>query len=316
MYHPGQFDEAPVAGQEHPTPSNAHSVSSDGYDESSPDSYEIVSPSGGHLAYQYTRDFQFQPRSSFPGMVGPCELSLALPNITTPNKKHLSLSKDCEDEQKNEIRAEISFGDDARANKALYETDKSNDNGTNDAELKRRVRNRDAQRAHRERKERRLKSLEEALKRLEQSQVHTERENERLKNDLQVKTVENKVLKATTSSSGDTGTEHLVIGSPPQLSSAIFIPKVLRGHGEQIGGQQSMSSDGQRRLSPSAAWDYVVQHELYKRGAIDMSSLGTHVRKYARCNGNGPIFYASDINKAIQESLVERSNSLMDENDS
>ncbi|CAH0030472.1 unnamed protein product [Clonostachys rhizophaga] len=316
MYHPGQFDEAPVAGQEHPTPSNALSASSDGYDESSPDSYEITSPTGGHLAYQYTRDFQFQPRSSFPGMVGPPELSLALPNMTTPNKKYLSLSKDCDDDQKDQRRAEIPFGEDTRANKALYETDKSNDNGITDAQLKRKIRNRDAQRAHRERKERRLKSLEEALKRLEQSQVHTERENERLKNDLQVKTVENKVLKATTSSSGDVGTEHFVIGSPPRLSSAIFIPSVLGGHGEQIRALQSMPSDGQRRLSPSAAWDYVVQHELYKRGAIDMSSLGTHVRKYARCNGNGPIFYVSDINKAIQESLVERSNSLIEENDS
>jgi hypothetical protein len=36
MYHPGQFDEASVAGHEHPTPSNALSASSDGYDESSP----------------------------------------------------------------------------------------------------------------------------------------------------------------------------------------------------------------------------------------------------------------------------------------
>ncbi|VUC25063.1 unnamed protein product [Clonostachys rosea] len=312
MYHPGQFDEAPVTTQEHPTPSNAQSASSDGYDESSPDSYEIVSPREGQPAYSYTHDFQFQPRSSFPGMVGPLESSLAFPNMSSLNKKHLSVSTDCDNEQNNQRRPR----QDTRADRASYETDKSNDNGAEDAEMKRRVRNRDAQRAHRERKERRLKGLEEALKRLQESQVHTEMENKRLKNDLQEKTVENKVLKATTSSSGDNGTEHLVIGSPPQLSWTIFVPKVLGGHGEQIGGHQVMSSNDQKRLSPSATWDYVVQHELYKRGAIDMLSLGTHVRKYARCNGNGPIFYVSDINKAIEESLVERSNSLMEENDS
>lgn len=77
-------------------------------------------------------------------MVGPPELSLALPNITTPNKKHLSLSKDCDDDRKDQRRAEIPFGEDTRANKALYETDKSNDNRTTDAQLKRKIRNRDA----------------------------------------------------------------------------------------------------------------------------------------------------------------------------
>jgi hypothetical protein len=64
--------------------------------------------------------------------------------MTTPNKKHMSVSKDCDDEPKNERQAEILFGEDTRANNALYETDKSNDNGTTDAQLKRKIRNRDA----------------------------------------------------------------------------------------------------------------------------------------------------------------------------
>jgi hypothetical protein len=174
-----------------------------------------------------------------------------------------------------------------------------------------------SQRAFRERKEKHVKDLEAKLADLEAAQQQASAENERLKRDLQKVSTENEILKATTTTGGrnhlqsSSSPEPLVTG-PMRYNPTEFASSVLQGHqNKQFSHRIVQSSDGQSLYAAGAAWDFIISHELFKRGLVDIINVSEHLRTRAVCDGQGPVFSEKDIVEAIQLSVANGTDNLI-----
>lgn len=60
---------------------------------------------------------------------------------------------------------------------------------------------------------------------------------------------------------------------------------------------------GEPLLGAGATWDYIQQHELFRKGLVDVGDVCERLKAFARCDGQGgPVFQESDVRKAIAES--------------
>ncbi|KAI9733319.1 MAG: hypothetical protein M1834_003403 [Cirrosporium novae-zelandiae] len=200
------------------------------------------------------------------------------------------------------------------------------------AQSRRKAQNRAAQRAFRERKERHVKDLEAKLSSLQQSQSTLSADNERLKREMARLATENEILRAT--SSGPPGhsvllpdgaqhtsqDEDLVAGnmkfSPIDLSSRLLIPSsstTTPSHSSKDFVSKpstypthrlTISSTGERLLSASATWDFILATEEYAHGLVDVADVCERLKREGKtkCDGQGPCFEEQDIRRAIQES--------------
>ena len=53
-----------------------------------------------------------------------------------------------------------------------------------------------------------------------------------------------------------------------------------------------------------ATWDYIMNHEDYKKGLVDIESVHRKLKGRARCNGRAPAFREQDVVRAIEESTA------------
>lgn len=167
------------------------------------------------------------------------------------------------------------------------------------------------QRAFRERKEKHVKDLETKLAGLEAAQEHASAENERLRRDLQKMATENEILKATSSTSGGVG-HHAAAHSPEPMttgpmrySPTEFASDVLAGHNNKTFSHRIVeSADGQRLLAAGATWDFIISHDLFKRGLVDIGAVTEHLKTRAICDGQGPVFSEKDVLEAIELSVA------------
>ncbi|KAK4125056.1 hypothetical protein N657DRAFT_679842 [Parathielavia appendiculata] len=185
------------------------------------------------------------------------------------------------------------------------------------AQSRRKAQNRAAQRAFRERKERHVKDLESRLHELEQAKQEAVCENERLKRDLQKVETENEILRATsmaTAKSGSPGAAAAapVITGPMTYSPTDFYSNVLQGHANKSPSHRIVTSEkGERLLAAGATWEVIINHELFKRGLVDVVQVSERLRPQAKCDGQGPVFEESAILKAIEQSVAENSDELI-----
>ncbi len=219
------------------------------------------------------------------------------------------------------------------------------------AQNRRKAQNRAAQRAFRERKERRVKELEIKLKRIEDQSSTLLTDNERLKRELEKLATQNEILRASNSLTMTTAVAGMQQNNhnhnqqqqqqnhphhhhhhhhqqrqhalpSPSSSSSLMLPEspisgphpstfhtalsaaspaALSSH---HGLQTSDSSvPGERLLSAGATWDFIINHELSKKGMVDVGGLYERLKDRALCNGMGPAFAESEIEKAIEESV-------------
>lgn len=63
------------------------------------------------------------------------------------------------------------------------------------------------------------------------------------------------------------------------------------------------AATGQKLLSMSAAWELVQNHELYKKGQINIHELCEKMKAFSTCNGHGPAFPEDALLTAIEESI-------------
>ena len=173
-----------------------------------------------------------------------------------------------------------------------------------------------SQRAFRERKERHVKDLEAKLASLEAAQQHTATENERLKRDLQKISTENEILRATSSmqgagSPGSNGGAPTTTG-PMSYNPTDFYSNVLSNHPNKTPSHRIVTSDdGERLYAAGATWDFIIGHDLYKRGLVDIADISNRLKSQAKCDGQGPVFEERAIVQAIEESVASGSDELL-----
>jgi len=183
------------------------------------------------------------------------------------------------------------------------ESNSGDDEDMTPAQSRRKAQNRAAQRAFRERKERHVKELEAQVAALKQASSTVHAENEMLKLSLQKVSTENEILKAT---SNHVHTSH----SPPPLPDAgpmRYTPKdfystVLQAHEDKTPSHRIVtdSKSGSKFLAAGAAWDYIIQHPLFKKGLVDVAAVSDKLKLVAKCDGQGPVFEEQAILNAIE----------------
>jgi AP-1-like factor len=191
----------------------------------------------------------------------------------------------------------------------------SEDDDLTPAQSRRKAQNRAAQRAFRERKERHVKDLESRLNELEQAQTEAVSENERLKRDLQKMETENEILRATSMvapSAGSPAAAAPTTTGPMTYNPTDFYSNVLQGHANKSPSHRVVTSEkGERLLAAGATWEVIVNHELFKRGLVDVSAVSERLKPQAKCDGQGPVFEESAILEAIELSVAENSDELI-----
>ncbi|KAJ4147898.1 hypothetical protein LMH87_002396 [Akanthomyces muscarius] len=192
----------------------------------------------------------------------------------------------------------------------------SEDEDLTPAQSRRKAQNRAAQRAFRERKEKHVKDLETKLASMEAAQQQSSVENERLRRDLQKISTENEILRATSTSQT---AHHRPSASPPAVTTGPteyrptdFYSNVLQDHANKLPSHRIVvGDDGARLLAAGATWDYIVGHELFKRGLVDVGAVSERLKDKARCDGQGPVFPEKDILEAIEQSVASGSDDLL-----
>ncbi|KAI1432431.1 hypothetical protein GGR50DRAFT_598568 [Xylaria sp. CBS 124048] len=191
----------------------------------------------------------------------------------------------------------------------------SDDDDLSPAQSRRKAQNRAAQRAFRERKERHVKDLEAKLASLEAAQSETATENEKLKREMQKMSTENEILRATTNSHGRHGSAASPMADmttgPMQYSPDDFYSHLLQNHPNKTPSHRIVESDGQRLLAAGATWDYIINHELFRRGLIDVGDVSDRLKNQVKCDGQGPVFPESAVHQAILDSVANSSDELL-----
>ncbi|KAL2161199.1 hypothetical protein VTH06DRAFT_8418 [Thermothelomyces fergusii] len=191
----------------------------------------------------------------------------------------------------------------------------SEDDDLTPAQSRRKAQNRAAQRAFRERKERHVRDLEHRLQELEQAQSEAVSENERLRRDLQRMETENEILRATSMVAARAGTPAAAAPTttgPMTYNPTDFYSNVLQGHANKTPSHRIVTSErGERLLAVGATWDLIINHELFKRGLVNVEAVSQILRPQARCDGQGPVFEESAILRAIEQSVAENGDELI-----
>ncbi|KAF4457319.1 hypothetical protein F53441_741 [Fusarium austroafricanum] len=179
------------------------------------------------------------------------------------------------------------------------------------AQSRRKAQNRAAQRAFRERKEKHVKDLEAKLAGLEAAQQQSSLENERLKRDLQKMSTENEILRATSHMSHGSISPEPATG-PLRFKPTDFYSNVLQNHTNKSPSHRIVTSDdGERLLAAGATWDFIISHELFKKGLVDIADVSERLKNCARCDGQGPVFSERSITNAIEQSVASGTDDLL-----
>jgi hypothetical protein len=167
------------------------------------------------------------------------------------------------------------------------------------------------QRAFRERKERHVKDLEAKLAGLEAAQQQSSIENERLKRDLQKISTENEILRATSHTGHGSISPEPATG-PLRFKPTDFYSNVLQNHTNKSPSHRIVTSDdGERLLAAGATWDFIISHELFKKGLVDIADVSERLKNCARCDGQGPVFSERSITNAIEQSVASGTDDLL-----
>lgn len=131
---------------------------------------------------------------------------------------------------------------------------------------------------------------------------------------------ENEILRATTTSSRSShsppsatvaaaAAQHT---GPMEYQPTDFYSNVLQNHTNKVPSHRIVTSDdGERLFAAGATWDYIISHELYKRGLVDVGGVSERLKNCARCDGQGPVFPEGAIIRAIEHSVASGSDDLL-----
>ncbi|AGO10470.1 AaceriABR018Cp [[Ashbya] aceris (nom. inval.)] len=178
-----------------------------------------------------------------------------------------------------------------------YNQDGMYDSG--DLKEKKKAQNRAAQKAFRERKEARLRELEQKLKESEENRGALFREVEQLKRENQVINNENRMLLQRTTNNLSTGAaEEPEKFTFPAKDAAISDPT----DGGQNQGIQYFAG-GKKLLTVPATWEYL--HKISLQRDIDVYYIMQLLKGAEVCHGFGPAYTRELIDSLVGECLNE-----------
>lgn len=124
---------------------------------------------------------------------------------------------------------------------------------------------------------------------------------------------ENEILRATGGAgANNSNSPEPISAGPMTYQPNDFYHSVLKGHANQYPSHRIvMSDDGERLLGAAATWDYIVNHESFKRGMVNIGDVSENLNHKAKCDGQGPVFSESTIIDAIQQSVASGSDDLL-----
>ncbi|KAI1276294.1 hypothetical protein F5Y07DRAFT_408483 [Xylaria sp. FL0933] len=292
------------------TPSHSNSATSDEFGHGNNHNHsphEIYESFPGHEQFpqSFEQYSQFNHSQTFPGPPTPPNLSLHGQNHAGTNGTHQAKGG-----QTDILPMAKSDPDTNRATGSNSEED-----DLSPAQSRRKAQNRAAQRAFRERKERHVKDLEAKLASLEAAQSQTASENEKLRREMQKISTENEVLRATSSVHAQhNGSMSPVAGittGPMQYNPTDFYSDLLQNHANKTPSHRIVESGGERLLAAGATWDYIINHDLFKKGLVDVADVSERLKCQAKCDGQGPVFEERAVLKAIMDSVASGSDELL-----
>jgi AP-1-like transcription factor len=129
---------------------------------------------------------------------------------------------------------------------------------------------------------------------------------------------ENEILRATTSiqnqnqnQTGPLSPQDATTG-PMRYNPTDFYSDLLADHANKTPSHRiSRSEAGERLLAAGATWDYIVNHDLFKRGMVDVAEVSEQLKSQAKCDGQGPVFEEGAVRRAIEESAAKGNDDLL-----
>ncbi|KAI0476096.1 hypothetical protein GGR56DRAFT_674599 [Xylariaceae sp. FL0804] len=300
------------------TPSHSNSAASDDFNNHSPHEVYDGFPNGEQFNTQnFDQYAQFnQPPQAFPGPPGPP----TPPAHPMRGQNSAQVAGMNGAQQSKNLQADILPMAKPDPDGSRQTGSQSDEDELTPAQSRRKAQNRAAQRAFRERKERHVKDLEAKLATLEAAQSQTATENQKLKRDLQKISTENEILRAT----NNVATAAVQNGSmsppggiptttgPLQFNPTDFYSDLLQNHANKTPSHRVVESPGgERLLAAGATWDYIINHELFKKGLVDVGDVSERLKSQAKCDGQGPVFEERAILRAIVESVASGSDELL-----
>lgn len=127
---------------------------------------------------------------------------------------------------------------------------------------------------------------------------------------------ENEILRATSSVAGNAGSPGSnaapTTTGPMSYNPTDFYSNVLQHHPNKTPSHRIVTSDdGERLLAAGATWDLIINHELFKRGLVDIADVSDRLKSQAKCDGQGPVFEERAILEAIEQSVASGSDELL-----
>ncbi len=91
-----------------------------------------------------------------------------------------------------------------------------------------------------------------------------------------------------------------------------FYSNVLQNHDNKTPSHRIVQSeDGQRLLAAGATWEFIINHDLFKQGLVDIGNVSDRLKAQAKCDGQGPVFAERAITDAIEQSVASGSDELI-----
>jgi hypothetical protein len=91
-----------------------------------------------------------------------------------------------------------------------------------------------------------------------------------------------------------------------------FYSNVLENHDNKTPSHRIVTSDaGEKLLAAGATWDLIINHDLFKRGLVDVGDVSDRLKNQAKCDGQGPVFEERAILQAIELSVASGSDELL-----
>lgn len=125
---------------------------------------------------------------------------------------------------------------------------------------------------------------------------------------------ENEILRATS----HMGNGHNSLSPEPTTTGPMkfnptdFYSNVLQNHTNKTPSHRVVTADdGERLLAAGATWDFIIGHELYKKGLVNIGDVSDRLKNCARCDGQGPVFSESAILAAIEQSVASGTDDLL-----
>ncbi|KAJ4221426.1 AP-1-like transcription factor [Fusarium falciforme] len=142
---------------------------------------------------------------------------------------------------------------------------------------------------------------------LEAAQQQVLVENEHLKQKLRQISNENERLRAPSQISS----EDLYSLDPPTFNAAKFYTNFLADQHAKNPSHSIIVRDGERFLDAGAAWDFIINHRLFKKGLVDIGDVSERLKHCARYDNHRLALPERSIIAAIELSVASKTDDLL-----